>query len=379
LIDLGGAVEEREPICEIETSKAQVQVEAPAAGILLRRIETGIIVPVGAPIAVIGQAGEDASAVTLYPASGEPPEEHQELLALAAEGEARPSHGAGRSERILASPVAKRLAEELGVDLSQVHGTGPRGRISREDVETAARGMAQVVEPRPASEQPSKMRQAIAAAMTASAATPQFAIERDVDVKLLQERIAHLAAAHPGRDRPTIADAIAVATARALARHPLYLQSWSDAGYVRHERVNLGLAVAIDEGLIVPVVANANLLSVTEMALRRRGLQDRARAGRLDMAEISGGVFTISNLGPLGVDRFRPLVNPPESGILGIGRIIDRDGGSYLTLTLVSDHRVVDGANAARLLVEIVETLDGSAGLDAFLSNKMSMGLDHKR
>jgi pyruvate dehydrogenase E2 component (dihydrolipoamide acetyltransferase) len=155
-----------------------------------------------------------------------------------------------------------------------------------------------------------------------------------------------------------VADAIGVAAARAIRVHSAFLRSWADGAFARHDDVHLGVAVAVDDGLIVPVVRRADRMGAGTFAAVRRSLQERTRAGKLASAEVTGAVFTISNLGPLGVDRFRALVNPPESAILGIGRVREISGRRIVSLSLSADHRVVDGAQGARLLGEIARQLE---------------------
>lgn len=349
LVDEGERVSEGQAICEIETGKALVEVEAPTDGILLRKIEGGLVVPTGQPIGVIGEPGEDVSGFQLFDPSAS---RSANLSEDEVSSRARPRERPGRRR---ASPVARRIAEDLGVDLSNVTGTGPGGRIRRKDVEMAAENMN---EESPETQEPSQMRKTIAKAMIESAGIPQFALERDLDVTALQNLLGDLPAEYTEECRPTIADAIALALARVLTKHQAFMRSWADGKYVLHRSVTLGLAVAVSGGLVVPVVREANLLSLSQMAQQRRQLQERAKAGRLSAGEMSAGVFTLSNLGPLGVDRFLPLVNPPESGILGVGRVKEDRGRQMITLTLVADHRVVDGAHGAALLADIAELLE---------------------
>ncbi|MGQ0670849.1 MAG: 2-oxo acid dehydrogenase subunit E2 [Actinomycetota bacterium] len=155
-----------------------------------------------------------------------------------------------------------------------------------------------------------------------------------------------------------MADAIAVATARAIRSHDVFLRSWADGAFERHPDVHLGVAVAVDDGLVVPVVRHADRMGPRAFAAARHRLQEKMRAGKLASAEVTGAVFTISNLGPFGVDRFRALVNPPESGILAIGRVREHAGRRAVSLSLSADHRVVDGAQGARLLAEMARLLE---------------------
>jgi len=343
-VEVGAPVREGEPICEVETEKLTVEVESPATGVLLQRIEPGPNVPVGAPMAIIGSPGEDTSAIRLF----DPASRDRSDPAASREASETPAVGPGAGRARAASPIARRLAVELGVDIGLVTGTGPRGRITRDDIEAAAETASNRLSPSP-------MRRAIAAAMTVSATVPQFALERDVDIGPAEGPGSR---SEGSGAHATVADAIAVALARALTRHRRFLCSWSEDGYEQHDGAHLGIAVALDEGLVVPVVRNADLMSAEAFAQARRRLQRRARAGALTSAEASGAVFTLTNLGALGVDRFRALVNPPESGILAVGRVSDRGGRRMVTLTLSADHRVVDGADGARLLADVASQLE---------------------
>lgn len=350
LVEVGGAVAVGGPLCEIETDKITAEMESPGEGTLLARIDPDVVVPVGAPIAVIGAPGEDVAHISLFDAAA----------AAAATG---PAGGAEETSvavapeagRVAASPAARRRAEEIGVPLGSVLGTGPGGRITLEDVEAVGvpAGSAGV-----AREEPTRLRRAIAEAMSLSAAVPQFTLEREVDVTDLLERLE--GSADP--QGPGVADAIAVATARAIRAHDVFLRSWADGAFGRHPDVHLGVAVAVDDGLVVPVVRHADRMSPRAFAAARRRLQEQTRAGKLASTEVRGAVFTISNLGPFGVDRFRALVNPPESGILAIGRVRELSGRRIVSLSLSADHRVVDGAQGARLLAEIAGPLEEAPG-----------------
>jgi pyruvate dehydrogenase E2 component (dihydrolipoyllysine-residue acetyltransferase) len=378
-VRLGDRIDVGDRICEVETDKLSVDVESPFAGILLRYVEPGASVPVGAPIAVIGAADEDAQQVRLFGDASAGPEAPEPPAPVpASAGAVESPRRAGRP----ASPLARKLAGELGVQLAAVRGTGPGGRITRADIERAssASGSAGDVPtaapaaatPPPAAmpravippeapievAQPTRKRRAIAASMMLSAAIPQFSLQREIDVVALEALLLRRRGWFAATQRPTVADAVGVAVARALAGRPAFLTSWSDDGLLRHPDVHLGVAVALTDGLVVPVITNADSRSLPEFAEIRRDLQQRAAKGALRAAETCGAVFTLSNLGPLGVDRFIALVNPPESGILALGRIRDDQARRILTLTLSVDHRVVDGADGARLLADVAAWLE---------------------
>jgi pyruvate dehydrogenase E2 component (dihydrolipoamide acetyltransferase) len=382
LVEVGQEVAVGEPLCEIETDKIVNEMESPVSGVLLKRIDTEIVVPVGEPIAVIGDRDEEVESTPLFAGGGANAKDQQdEEGGLRVEAEVPPTRrdGAAAPGRAAVSPVARRLAKELGVDLATVAGSGPGGRVTRRDVEVAAGGAGpppaaeDVVPSSPAAftsearrEEPSRLRQAIAAAMTASASVPQFSLERDVEITELVETLQERSL---GLERPlSVADAIGVATARAIRGHPEFLRSWEDGAFRVSDDVALGLAVAVEDGLIVPVLHGADRLTVEVFSEQRKYLQDRTLQGRLSTSESMGAVFTISNLGPLGVDRFRALVNPPESGILALGRSWKVNGRSLMTLSLSADHRVVDGAQGARLLDEIAWFFEDENGRRELLS-----------
>jgi pyruvate dehydrogenase E2 component (dihydrolipoyllysine-residue acetyltransferase) len=365
LAEEGDAVSEGDLLFEIETDKIASEVESPASGVLLRRIEPDVLVSVGSPIAVIGEAGEDVSDVTLFsPADTTPAEVDPQREDAPSAG--RP--GDVGDARLKASPVARKRAKELGIDLTTVSGSGPGGRITQKDIDLAAQAQPGSAVPSAASgariEEPTRLRRAIAEAMSISATIPQFSLERDLDITDLR---AALAARASGPEQSiSVADAIGAATARAIRLHGVFLRSWDEGMFRYADGVHLGLAVAVDGGLIVPVLRDADMLSVDAFSEARRDLQERTLAGKLRAEEAMGAVFTISNLGPLGVDRFRALVNPPESGILALGRARAVNGRQIVAMNLSADHRVVDGAQGARLLsviARLIEDEEGRAGL----------------
>lgn len=376
LVEEGDSVAAGDVLFEIETDKIVSEVESPASGVLLRRIDPDVVVGVGEPIAVIGEPGEDVAGITLFAAA--PPTEEGSETGRSEEAEEREaatgSAAAVGDVRPKASPMARKRAKQLGVDLTTVAGSGPGGRITMKDIDDAAAALSRggtatlAGSPGPTaaraaggrSEEPSRLRIAIAAAMLLSAAVPQFSLERDVDVDDLR---SILASNSMGLDASlSFADAIGVATARAIGRHAVFLRQWDEGSFRYADGVHLGLAVAVEDGLIVPVLRDADRLSIEAFSAARRNLQARTLAGKLGADEASGAVFTISNLGPFGVDRFRALVNPPESGILAVGRARSVEGRLVLTLSLTADHRVVDGAQGARLLGEIARYLEEPDG-----------------
>lgn len=357
LVEIGAEIRLGDPLCEIETDKATIEYESPFAGVLLRRVTAGKSYPVGVPIAIIGPRDESVENIDLF----EPDPVNLESPIPASPETKGATTPPARKVQPAASPIARRLAKELGLDLATIRGTGPGNRITRGDIEAATRGSSKET-----LEVPSPMWKAVAESMSVSATIPQFALERDVQVTESQRIVDNLRQSQPGVGRPTIADAITVSLARALRDHQRFLRSWIKGRLVPSEEVNVGVAVALLNGLIVPVIHGADRLTILQASEQRNVLQQKAKAGNLSQADILGAVFTVSNLGPMGVHRFHPLINPPESGILGIGATTRRGDDLLLTLTLVADHRVVSGADGAALLSDIagkLETPDGMQSL----------------
>jgi pyruvate dehydrogenase E2 component (dihydrolipoamide acetyltransferase) len=356
----GDAVSRGEPLLEVETDKVTVEVEAPADGTLggLRAGE-GDDVPVGEPVAFVLAPGESAP----------------EPAAVAAEPQAEvreASPGAGLAERTdaprprrrLASPKARRLAREQGVDLDSVTGSGPHGSVLAVDLEGAARDGAQTLD-----------TGAVWARMAERVATswqtvPHFFLVREVEAERLQTW-RETARRRTGCEELTVTDLLVRVCAAALREHPRVNATWRDGTVVAQEEVNVGVAVATDEALVVPVVHRADKLGLADLVARRKELVAAARAGQLTPADVQGGTFTISNLGMYGVDGFLAIVNAPQAAILAVGRIADRivaaDGKPVvrptMTLSLSFDHRVVDGARGAQFLDTLAELVEEPAGL----------------
>ena len=352
----GERVEEGELLAVIETDKAEVAFESPTGGYLVEiLLEPRATAATGAPIAWIG---DDPS--SRPPSLGSPPAEP--LAAGAAPATPAvggpPSRPATRKpSRKPVSPLARRRAAELGVDIAGVEGTGPRGRVTEDDV-VRAHEAAQARAPEPAPL--SGMRRAIATRMARSAAIPQFRLVREVVIEMPDQAA--------GGPRATYTDLLLWATAQALVERPSVNASWIDGDppSVRaHPAVNLGFAVAVDDGLVVPVIPDASALSLSQTSAQRRRLEQAARRGRLRPENLEGGTFTVSNLGAAGVDEFAALINPPEAGILAVGAVKPRpvvvDGvlaaAPTVRLTLSGDHRVFDGMEGARFLAALAEHL----------------------
>lgn len=344
-----------EPLYEVETEKVLYEVEAPASGTLASRLfEEGATVECGVAVAVIAEAGEDIAAVAARYGERAPRADSKSAPqpGPSAPGAAPTTTGARRS----ASPVARKLASELGVNLDDIDGTGPGGRITREDVERAAKAGARArVERIPFR----GARKVIAERMHQSLqSSAQITITTEADVTDAAEFRSR------GREFDfSYTDLMIYAVARALTRHPRMNARLEGAEIALAASANIGIAVALEEGLIVPVIRNAESKSLGDIALESRMLGEKARSGQLKLEDVTGGGFTITNLGTWGVDVFTPILNPGETGILGVGRIIDKPAvhrgeiarRAMMWLSLTFDHRIIDGAPAAEFLGSVIE------------------------
>jgi pyruvate dehydrogenase E2 component (dihydrolipoamide acetyltransferase) len=410
----GDSVHKGEPIVEIETDKVTVEIEAPASGVLRDvTAQEGDVVPVGQTIAIIVAAGEAvgaASAAPVMPAASAaatgsvpmPPatvgagagtvkasplarkiaEQHGVDLArirtpsgriekadVLAYVESQKGPGNGREGRLVAaSPKARRLAAERGLDLGGLRGSGPGGAVLAIDVPVARPALtapAAASAPREGAPSVGTVWRIMAERMTASwTSAPHFYLVREVHVSRLVswlDRARKQTGAHI-----TYTDLLIKLVAAALSRHPRVNASWKDGSISQNTDINIGLAVAIDDGLVVPVVHRADTLGLVEIAARREEAVGRAQAGKLRPADIQGGGFTISNLGMYGVDAFNAIVNPPQAAILAVGRIADRvvalNGQPAvqptMMLTLSCDHRALDGARGAQFLGALADLVE---------------------
>jgi pyruvate dehydrogenase E2 component (dihydrolipoamide acetyltransferase) len=355
----GDPVARGEPLMEIETDKVTVEIEAPADGFLggISAAE-GEDVPVGRAVAYVLAEGEDLPAAAAEPAE---PARTAAAPVPATNGSSTVVDTPNR--RVLASPKARRLARERGVRIEDLQGTGPHGAIQAADV----------VAQRAASVQPaiSNAWKTMADRMQLSwREVPHFFLERELDATRLnswREAIRQRA----GYEKVTHTDLLIVVCAAALAEHPRVNATWSDGSVRYQESINVGIAVATDEALIVPVVHGADRLELKAVAQARGDLVARARERKLRPADVSDGTFTISNLGMFGVDTFHAIVNAPQAAILAVGRILDRivavDGEAAVRPTMIVslsfDHRVVDGAEGARFLDTLAALVEEPAGL----------------
>lgn len=348
-VEPGAMVREGDLVAEVQVEKMSAEVRAPVAGRIGElRIAPGGVVAQGAVLVVIEAA-----------AGGGVPAAAVEAAAPAAFA-AEPGGPA--------SPAAKRLARELAVDLATVAGTGPGGRIVESDIRAAADRLPGGVGAPPASHgrlQPlTPMRRAIAERLHQGlASTAQLTLTAEVDVTALGEQLERLTAEW-GR-RVSYTEAAVRACALAIGEHPRVGARWTEEGLVLPERIDIGVAVALDDGLVVPVVRAADLKNLEAIGREIADLAERARTARLATAETEGGIFSVTNLGGYGIDAFTPLLNPPQTAILGLGRARPRPAvvagavvvRTLIMLSLTFDHRVLDGAPAAAFLATVVGLL----------------------
>jgi pyruvate dehydrogenase E2 component (dihydrolipoamide acetyltransferase) len=407
----GEPVKKREPLYELDTDKVTQEVEAEADGVLLKIVVPSGEVEVGRTIAFIGNEGEDvpsdnggqpAETRTEEPETeeegeeedaAEPDEQPEEegspademdderergRQAAAATAEAAtaavadaPATTAGR---VKASPLARRLAREKGIDIAQLQGSGPEGRIVAEDVErgvvaepTAAPAAAQVAPTGEVEEiELTSTRKTIARRLTEAWQAPVFQLSLSVDMSRALELRKRLVELHGDGVKPTISDLLTKVCAAALLRHRAVNALYKGDAVELYPTANIGIAVAVPNGLIVPVIPSCERKSVAEIAAERGVLVERARAGKLQQADLEGGTFTISNLGMYGIEQFVAVLNPPQAAILAVGATEDKvvvvEGEIVvrprMEVTLTCDHRAVDGATGAEFLRDVKAFLE---------------------
>jgi pyruvate dehydrogenase E2 component (dihydrolipoamide acetyltransferase) len=382
----GERVEKGDPLYEIDTDKVTQEVESDFAGVLLKIGLSEGEAPVGRVIAWIGEPGEAVSEADAQPQEG--PEASETASGSVADrngpedaapvevSEAPPSASAqfAEAQRIKASPLARRIARERGVDLSRVRGTGPDGRIVAEDVERGETRPARSAAPVPVGEVEvvplSSIRRTIARRLTAAWEIPVFQLTVSADMSRANELVARARELNPDV-RVTVTDLLVKVCAQALVRHREVNAEFGEDGIRRYPSANVGIAVAAPQGLVVPVVPSAERLSLGEVAVRRTDLVGRAADNKLTTQDLEGGTFTISNLGmpQYGVEQFVAVINPPQAAILAVGATTDQvvavDGAPavrpIVTLTLTVDHRAVDGAQAAEFLRTVKQFLEEPA------------------
>lgn len=375
----GDKVEAGDIIAEVETDKATMDVEVFDGGTILKIVPgEGDAVPLGGLIAIVGEEGEDISALLEGDSSSESSSEAKETPKEEAKAEesvekSAPVNSSQESGRIKASPLAKKIAEDKGIDLSGVNGSGPEGRITKKDVEEFKGGGSSLTKPTASSTESkpvptfdsleskeikvSQMRKAIARRLSESKFTnPHFYETIDIDMKAAFA--ARKAMNDANETRISFNDIVVKACAVALTRHQAINTSWHGDVMVQHGDVNIAIAVAIDEGLMTPVINYADKKGLSQISAETRELAGLARDRKLQPDQMEGSTFTISNLGMFGIEEFTAIINPPNACILAVGAIRDvpviENGeivpGKRMKVTLSSDHRVVDGAKAAMFL-----------------------------
>lgn len=415
-VDEGDEVEQGDIVAEIETDKANMEVEALGGGVLRKiLVRAGETVPVGALIGVIADPDEDIQELV---AGAEPASSGESAGEAAASGASEEAEAGAREEpageggggggearertavrrraetggasretapgadgRLRASPVARKMAEERGLDLASLSGSGPAGRIVKRDVEEALE-RGPLLRPPPApgagleerTVEVSQMRKAIARRLAQSIGpVPHFFLTSEIDMERAMDLRADLneRLEAEGGERIGVNDLILLAAARALVEHPEINASWEGEEIRRFGRVDLGIAVALDEGLITPVLRGAERKGLRQIAAESRELVRRARARDLDPQEYQGATFTISNLGMFEIEEFTAIINPPESAILAVGRTSEKavivDGEvtarRRMRVTMSCDHRVIDGAMGARFLGTFKSKLENPLAL----------------
>jgi len=403
----GDQVKAGEVLAEVESDKATFDLEAEADGILQILVEQGVPAKIGAPIAKIGAPGDAAPPAQPSPqkAAAEPKRKEPEPAPTVAPPPPSPSGATrhlptsgeeprprerggqdGEQEGVKASPLARRLAAEMGVDLASLQGTGPEGRIVKEDVMAAGgtRPAADRRRPQPPGDrragaemeivEPNRMQSTIARRMAEAKSTiPEFQVTVEARVDLAVSLRQQLKDSVPGAEKVTMTDFLVRAVALALRKFPEVNSSWVDGKFERKRSINIGLAVAPSQGmgLLVPVVHDADMKDLVQISIESRQVIERARSGRPNEGDLSGATFSISNLGMYGVDEFVAIINPPEAGIIAVGAIKDvpvvEDGrivpGKVMRMTLSVDHRVFYGATAAQFMAEVKRLLENPVTL----------------
>jgi len=381
----GERVEKGEPLYELDTDKVTQEVEADASGVLLQIAVQEGEVPVGRTIAVIGEEGEEVTAsrnggeepapgsaesdVQTVEAPSQAPARERERQEVREEPGEREISAQRDGGRVKASPLARRIARERGVDLTSVAGTGPEGRIVAEDVERAQVGAAPApaAAPVPAGEvdrrELTSIRRTIARRLTEAWQIPVFQLQTSVDMTRANALVERL---REGGTKATVTDVLTKVCAEALMHHREVNARWTDEAILLFPSANVGIAVATQQGLVVPVIHGAERLRLAEIAAARAEVVGRARDGKLAREDLEDGTFTISNLGMFRVESFTAVLNPPQAAIVAVGATEEKpvalDGEvvvrPMMTLTATFDHRAVDGAPAAEFLQTAKELLE---------------------
>ena len=373
----GDTVEKGEPLFEIDTDKVTQEVESDYAGVLLKiTLESGEA-PVGQTIAYIGKAGEEVveapapeSAAASEPAPEKPQPSATPTPAVPSASASAEAHSNGG--RIKASPLARRIARERGIDLSSLSGTGPDGRIVAEDVERGEVSKPAAAATVPTGEIESvpltNIRKTIARRLTAAWQAPVFQLTVSADMTRANELVARNRELNPDV-RVTVTDLLAKVCAQALMRHRDVNVQYTEDALLKFPTANVGIAVAAPQGLIVPVIRSVERLSLAEVGTARADIVGRARDNKLTAQDLEDGTFTISNLGMFGIEQFVAVINPPQAAILAVGATLDtpvaRNGAvevrPMLTMTLTVDHRAVDGAAGADFLRTVKQFVEEPA------------------
>jgi len=401
----GEPVKKREPLYELDTDKVTQEVEAEADGVLLKIVVDSGEVEVGRTIAFIGDEGEDVPAGDGgAPAATEAEEEIDD----AAEAQPRPEEEgspaeqmdderdrgreaaaataeaataavadapAGGDGRVKASPLARRLAREQGIDIATLRGSGPEGRIVADDVQGAAAAPRAAPAAAAAAGEVEEIeltstRKTIARRLTEAWEAPVFQLTLSVDMtRALELRERLVARLQEGETKPTVGDLLTKVTAAALVRHPAVNSHFAGDRILRFPAAHVGIAVAAPNGLVVPVIRDADRLTIQQIAAARADLVSRARDGKLKLEDLADGTFTISNLGPYGIEQFIAVINPPQTAILAVGtteeKPVVRDGQvevrPLMSMTITCDHRAIDGADGAEFLRTVKELLEEPA------------------
>jgi pyruvate dehydrogenase E2 component (dihydrolipoamide acetyltransferase) len=398
----GDPVEKGEIVAEIESDKATLELEAQTSGTLLKKLEdVGAVVPIGANIAIVGEEGEDissmegngAAAAPAEPAEPEDePAEAEEAPAQAEAETAEPEPAAAAGDAVSdefpggvrATPVARRMAEEHELDLARIEGSGPGGRIRKADVEAYLEAGPPPAEPEPAPAaapapaavtagpddtevKASRMRQAIARRMIESKTTvPHFYVTTVVDMDAALALRKQINEMLPDEQKVSVNDLIVKAAALALRDFPNINASYAGETLIRHNNINVGTAVAVENGLMTVVQKNTDSSTLSKIAADNKRMIAGAREGKVSIDDIEGATFTVSNLGAYDVDSFVAIINPPEAAILAVGTAsqvpVVRDGeivvGTQMKATISADHRVTDGAEAAAYLLRFKEIVE---------------------
>src|SRR4051794_1472502 len=405
LVSEGDEVQRGQEIVEIETDKANMTYESDTAGTLVEIVvQEGDTVPLGEVIARVGEAGEKAQSTKQKAEEPAAAAEPQDADAEAEDPKPERASSNGAGERVKASPVARRMAQERGVDLASISGSGPGGRVVKADVEAAASGDGAQAEEReeektpaedgkPASEEEApaapepkqpepagdagprgemreqeltRLQRTVSRRMAESKATaPDFALEVEIDMTAaveLRDQLKQMT-----EKAPSFNDMVVRACALALREHPRVNGVYRDGHFELYSRVNVGVAVAAQDALVVPTVFDADRKSLGEIARTVRELAEKVREGQITPPELSGGTFTVSNLGMYGIDAFTAVINPPQAALLAVGalkkkpvvsesgEIVARD---VLSANLVCDHRILYGADGAQFLARVRELLE---------------------